>query len=72
MAASSAPRKVGGAPPEPLLVPGGEPFLLRGGPDGCLLVHGFTALPEEMRLLGDDLAQAGHTVLGIRPRGPRH
>ena len=53
----------------PLLVPGGEPFLLPGGATGCLLVHGFTAMPAEMRLLGDDLAAAGHTVLGVRLAG---
>ncbi len=54
---------------EPLLVPGAEPFFLPGGPTGCLLIHGFTAMPEEMRLLGDDLAAAGHTVLGVRLAG---
>ena len=53
----------------PILVPGGEPFLALRGSTACLLVHGFTAMPEEMRLLGDDLAGAGHTVLGIRLAG---
>ena len=51
------------------LVPGGEPFLLRGGPTAFLLVHGYTAFPEEMRPLGDDLAAAGHTVLAVRLAG---
>jgi len=55
--------------PNPLLVPGAEPFLLRGGSIGCLLVHGFTPTPAEMRPLGDDLAAAGHTVLGVRLAG---
>jgi carboxylesterase len=53
----------------PLIVPDAEPFLLRGGPIGCLLVHGFSSSPEEMRWLGDDLARRGHTVLGIRLAG---
>jgi carboxylesterase len=46
-----------------------EPFLLRGGDHGCLLVHGFTGDPSEMRGLGDHLHKAGHTVLGIRLPG---
>ena len=53
----------------PRLVPGGEPFLLPGGPTACLLIHGFTAMPEEMSLLGDHLAAQGHTVLGMRLAG---
>jgi carboxylesterase len=34
-----------------------------------VLVHGYTAFPEEMRPLGEDLAAAGHTVLAIRLAG---
>lgn len=52
-----------------LIVPNAEPFYLPGGRTGCLLLHGFTAMPEEMRLLGDFLAGEGHTVLGIRLAG---
>lgn len=48
------------------LMPGAEPFLLPGGPAGCLLIHGFTASPQEMRGLGQALAAAGHTVLAPR------
>ena len=48
---------------------GGAPFLHVGGDVGCLLIHGFTGAPEEMRWLGDDLAKRGHTVLGIRLAG---
>jgi carboxylesterase len=40
-----------------------EPFLFKGGPVGCLLLHGFTGNPFEMRLLGNSLAQEGFTVL---------
>lgn len=41
-----------------------SPFFLEGGPVGCLLVHGFTGSPPEMRLLGDYLAARGLTVSG--------
>jgi carboxylesterase len=53
----------------PLLVPGAEPFYLPGGPTGCLLMHGFTAMPDEVRWLGDYLSAQGHTVLGLRLAG---
>jgi carboxylesterase len=36
---------------------------------GCLLIHGFTASPQEMRGLGEHLAGAGYTVLGVRLPG---
>jgi carboxylesterase len=45
---------------------GGEPFLLRSGDTGCLLVHGFPGTPAEMRWMGEHLHEAGYTVLGIR------
>ncbi len=48
---------------------GGRPFFFRGGPTGCLLIHGFTAVPAEMRWLGEYLAAQGHTVLGLRQTG---
>jgi carboxylesterase len=48
------------------LLTGGEPFLLGGGRIGCLLIHGFTGTPAEMRSLGSYLNHQGHTVLGIR------
>jgi carboxylesterase len=47
-------------------MPGAEPFFFRGGPIGALLIHGFTAAPKEMSLLGEALAAEGHTVLGVR------
>ena len=56
-----------------LIVPGAEPFFFPGVPPGdrvgCLLLHGFTAMPEEMRWLGESLASHGHTVLGVRLAG---
>jgi carboxylesterase len=51
------------------IVPGSEPFFLPGGATGCLLLHGFSAMPEEMRPLGEYLAEKGFTVLGIRLAG---
>lgn len=51
------------------ILPGAEPFLIKGGPRGVLLVHGFTGAPAEMRLLGEQLAHQGYTVLGIRLPG---
>lgn len=50
----------------PELIDGAEPFFYRGGPVGCLLIHGFTATPNEVRPLGSYLAQQGYTVLGVR------
>ena len=51
------------------IVAGSEPFFLPGGVTGCLLLHGFSAMPEEMRPMGEYLAQKGFTVLGLRLAG---
>jgi len=48
------------------LLPGAEPFFFRSGRTGCLLIHGFTGTPFEMRGLGEHLAGAGFTALGSR------
>ncbi len=50
----------------PDLLPGAEPFFFRGGATGCLVLHGYTASPQEMRGLGEHLAAQGHTVYGPR------
>jgi carboxylesterase len=42
-----------------------KPFFWAGGTTGCLLVHGLTGSPYEMRFLGEQLRTAGHTVSGI-------
>lgn len=52
-----------------LILPGAEPFMHSGGPTGCLLIHGFTATPQEMHGLGEHLASEGYTTLGIRLAG---
>lgn len=52
-----------------LIVPKSEPFFFPGGSTGCLLLHGFTSMPEEMRPLGEFLRDQGFTVLGPRLAG---
>lgn len=52
-----------------LVVPKSEPFLFTGGATACVLLHGFTASPEEMLPLGRRLARNGHTVMGVRLAG---
>src|SRR6266542_836760 len=37
-------------------------FAFEGGAVGCLLLHGFTGTPCEMRPLGERLAERGYTV----------
>ncbi len=49
-----------------VILPGGEAFLYSGGPVGCLVIHGFTGAPAEMRWFGGQLAQAGYSVVGVR------
>jgi carboxylesterase len=51
------------------IMKGAEPFLLKGGAQGVLLVHGFTGSPPEMRMLGNFLQEKGFTVLGVRLAG---
>jgi len=52
------------------LIPGGEPFLLRGsGAAGVVLTHGLMSSPGEMRWLGQHLAAQGFTVYGVRLTG---
>jgi carboxylesterase len=47
-----------------------EPFLLEAGRVGCLLIHGFTGSPAEMRPVGEHLHARGMTVSG--PLLPGH
>lgn len=48
------------------ILDGAEPFLLQGGAQGILLIHGFTGSPAEMLLLGQFLNECGYTVLAPR------
>jgi len=44
-------------------------FYLEGNKIGCLLIHGFTGTPAEMKLLGLYLNEKGYTVNGVLLRG---
>ena len=46
-----------------------QPFAYDRGPIGCVLLHGFTAAPKEMRALGSYLAARDYTVRGVRYAG---
>jgi carboxylesterase len=53
------------------IIPTAEPFLLLGeaSKPACLLIHGFTGAPKEMRWMGEYLHQRGYTCLGVRLAG---
>jgi carboxylesterase len=53
----------------PQVMSGAEPFFFPAGETGCLLVHGLTGTPKEMRWMGEFLFEQGITVLGIRLSG---
>jgi carboxylesterase len=44
------------------ILPGCEPIFIKHSSKGCLLLHGFTSCPFELRLLGDHLQNEGYTV----------
>ena len=44
-------------------------FYFEGGPCGVLLIHGLTGTPNEMRVLGKGLNNAGFTVYGMQLAG---
>ena len=48
----------------------GDPFYWAGGPDGVLLIHGYTATTAEVRPLARFLCEQGYTVAG--PLLPGH
>jgi carboxylesterase len=52
-----------------MIIPTAEPFYFPGNRIGCLLVHGFTGAPKEMRWMGEYLGEQGYTVMGIRLAG---
>jgi carboxylesterase len=55
----------------PQIIPTAEPFFFFGDSTkpACLLVHGFTGAPKEMRWMGEYLNQQGYTCLGVRLAG---
>lgn len=46
-----------------------EPFFLPAGPTGCLLLHGFTATPYDMRFIGGRLHDSDLSVSAVRLAG---
>ncbi len=44
------------------ILAGAEPWSAQGGPDGALVLHGFTGTPQSMRGLAEALAGAGLAV----------
>ena len=52
-----------------MIIKTAEPFFFPGNKIGCLLTHGFTGSPKEMRWLGEYLAEQGFSVLGTRLAG---
>jgi carboxylesterase len=46
-----------------------RPFELGEGDDACLVVHGFTGSPWDVRPLGEALAARGYRVKGVRLPG---
>jgi carboxylesterase len=55
----------------PQIIPTAEPFFFSGDSSkpACLLIHGFTGTPKEMRPMGEFLNGQGYTCLGIRLAG---
>src|SRR5512134_1587597 len=53
------------------IIPTAEPFFFPGDSSkpACLLVHGFTGTPKEMRWMGEFLNGHGYTCLGVRLAG---
>jgi carboxylesterase len=47
--------------PAPIL-PGAEPLSVDGGPNGALVLHGFTGNPGSMRGVAEALAEAGFSI----------
>jgi len=55
----------------PQIIPTAESFFFLGdrSKPACLLIHGFTGTPKEMRWMGEYLNQQGFTCLGVRLAG---
>jgi carboxylesterase len=53
------------------IIPTAEPFFFLGdrSKPACVLIHGFTGAPKEMREMGEYLNQLGYTCLGVRLAG---
>ena len=54
----------------PRTIPTAEPFFFKGDSEvGCILVHGFTGTPKEMRWLGEFLNEKSFSVIAPRLAG---
>lgn len=51
------------------IIAGAKPFFYPGNETGCLVIHGLTGTPGEMRWLGQHLHAQGYTVHGPRLAG---
>ena len=53
------------------IIPTAEPFFFPASSHktGCLLIHGLTGTPKEMRGLGEFLSRNGYPTLGVRLAG---
>src|SRR5215467_3902940 len=51
------------------VLPGAGAFYFEGSDTACLLIHGFTGTPQNLRPLGDFLARRGLTVYAPRLAG---
>ena len=43
-----------------------DEYFFKGNEIGCLLIHGFTGTPAELRELGENLRDEGYTVCGVK------
>lgn len=46
-----------------------KPYFFKRGPIGVMLVHGFTSSPNDLRILGEYLAERNLSVYGVRLQG---
>ena len=46
-----------------------EEYFLPGNNEACLLIHGFTSTPAELRELREKIHEIGYTVLGVKLKG---
>jgi carboxylesterase len=44
-------------------------YFFKGNDIGCLVIHGFTGTPAELRELGERLKTEGYTVCGVKLKG---
>jgi len=51
------------------IMTGAEPFFFPAGKVGCLLIHGISGSPQQMRQMGEYLAARGITSHGVRLKG---